>query len=71
MAGGMLIILGVARLGTAIKFIPYPVITGFTSAIALIIFSSQVKDFLGLRMGDVPADFAEKWRRLRRRDRRP
>src|SRR5687768_6768569 len=61
MAGLMLIVLGVARLGTAIKFIPYPVITGFTSAIALIIFSSQVKDFLGLRMGDVPADFVEKW----------
>lgn len=61
MAGVMLIVLGVARLGTAIKFIPYPVITGFTSAIALIIFSSQVKDFLGLRMGDVPADFIEKW----------
>jgi SulP family sulfate permease len=61
MAGAMLIMLGVARLGTAIKFIPYPVITGFTSAIALIIFSSQVKDFLGLRMGDVPADFIEKW----------
>jgi SulP family sulfate permease len=61
MAGVMLIVLGVARLGTAIKFIPYPVVTGFTSAIALIIFSSQVKDFLGLRMGDVPADFVEKW----------
>ncbi len=62
MAGLMLIVLGVARLGTAIKFIPYPVITGFTSAIALIIFSSQVKDFLGLRMGDVPAEFVDKWR---------
>ena len=62
MAGVMLIVLGVARLGTAIKFIPYPVITGFTSAIALIIFSSQVKDFLGLRMGDVPAEFVDKWR---------
>src|SRR5687768_12837756 len=61
MAGLMLIVLGVARLGTAIKFIPYPVITGFTSAIALIIFSSQVKDFFGLRMGDVPAEFVEKW----------
>jgi SulP family sulfate permease len=61
MAGAMLIVLGVARLGTAIKFIPYPVITGFTSAIALLIFSSQVKDFLGLRMGDVPAEFVEKW----------
>ena len=62
MAGGMLIVLGLARLGTAIKFIPYPVITGFTSAIALIIFSSQVKDFLGLRMGEVPAEFVDKWR---------
>ena len=62
MAGLMLIVLGVARLGTAIKFIPYPVITGFTSAIALIIFSSQVKDFLGLRMGEVPAEFVDKWR---------
>ena len=61
MAGVMLIVLGVARLGTAIKFIPYPVITGFTSAIALIIFSSQVKDFLGLRMGEVPAEFVDKW----------
>jgi SulP family sulfate permease len=61
MAGGMLIVLGVARLGSAIKFIPYPVISGFTSAIALIIFSSQVKDFLGLRMGDVPAEFVDKW----------
>ena len=61
MAGMVLIVLGVARLGTAIKFIPYPVITGFTSAIALIIFSSQVKDFLGLRMGDVPAEFVDKW----------
>ena len=61
MAGVMLIVLGVARLGTAIKFIPYPVITGFTSAIALIIFSSQVKDFLGLRMGEVPAEFVDRW----------
>ena len=66
MAGLMLIVLGVARLGTAIKFIPYPVITGFTSAIALIIFSSQVKDFLGLRMGDVPAEFVDKWRAFAR-----
>lgn len=62
MAGVILIGLGVARLGTAIKFIPYPVIVGFTSGIAVIIFSSQVKDALGLEMGDVPADFVEKWR---------
>jgi SulP family sulfate permease len=62
MAGVILIILGVAKLGAAIKFIPFPVITGFTSGIALIIFSSQVKDFLGLQMGTVPADFVDKWR---------
>jgi SulP family sulfate permease len=62
MAGLMLVILGVAKLGGAIKFIPYPVTTGFTTGIAVIIFSSQVKDFLGLRMGTVPADFLEKWR---------
>ena len=61
MAGVILIILGVARLGAAIKFIPFPVTTGFTSGIALIIFSSQVKDFLGLKMGTVPAEFVAKW----------
>ncbi|MEO8029915.1 MAG: sulfate permease [Gemmatimonadota bacterium] len=61
MAGVILIILGVARLGAAIKFIPFPVITGFTSGIALIIFSSEVKDFLGLRMGVIPAPFIDKW----------
>src|SRR4051794_23786194 len=51
MAGIILIVMGVAKLGAAIKFIPHPVVTGFTSGIALIIFSSEVKDFLGLRMG--------------------
>jgi SulP family sulfate permease len=60
-AGIMLVIMGLARLGAVIKFIPYPLIIGFTSGIALIIFSSQVKDFLGLQMGTVPADFIEKW----------
>lgn len=62
MAGVILIVLGVARLGAAIKFIPHPVVVGFTSGIAVIIFSSQVKDFLGLRMGEVPAEFIPKWR---------
>ena len=62
MAGVILIALGLAKLGGAIKFIPYPVTTGFTAGIAVVIFSSQVKDFLGLRMGAVPADFVEKWR---------
>lgn len=61
MAGAMLIAMGVARLGQIIKFIPFPVVTGFTSGIAVVIFSSQVKDLLGLRMGDVPAAFLQKW----------
>lgn len=61
MAGIMLIIMGFARLGTIIKFIPHPLIIGFTTGIAIIIFSSQVKDFLGLKMEAVPADFLEKW----------
>lgn len=62
MAGIMLIIMGFAKLGAVIKFIPHPLIIGFTSGIALIIFSSQVKDFLGLSMGAVPADFLAKWK---------
>ena len=61
MAGIMLIIMGFARLGTVIKFIPHPLIVGFTAGIAVIIFSSQVKDFLGLKMESVPANFLEKW----------
>src|SRR5438876_613648 len=62
MAGVILVGFGLARLGGAIKFIPYPVTIGFTSGIALIIFSGEVKDFLGLRMGTVPPEFVEKWR---------
>jgi sulfate permease, SulP family len=61
MASVILVVLGIARFGGAIKFIPYPVTIGFTSGIALLIFSSQVKDFLGLRMGPVPAEFIPKW----------
>jgi SulP family sulfate permease len=60
-AGVILIVMGLARMGALIKYIPYPVITGFTSGIAVIIFSSQLKDFLGLKMGAVPAEFVEKW----------
>jgi SulP family sulfate permease len=60
-AGILLVIMGVCKLGNVIKFIPYPLIVGFTSGIAVIIFSSQVKDFLGLKMGSVPADFINKW----------
>jgi SulP family sulfate permease len=62
MAGIILIILGFARLGSVIKFIPHPLIVGFTSGIALIIFSSQIKDYFGLKMGAVPADFIDKWK---------
>lgn len=60
MAGVMLVIFGIAKFGAVIKFIPHPVTTGFTSGIAVIIFVGQLKDLLGLRMGDVPADFVEK-----------
>ena len=60
-AGFMILIMGLARLGSVIKYIPHPLIVGFTSGIALIIFSSQVKDFLGLEMGAVPSDFLLKW----------
>ncbi|HEV8305645.1 MAG TPA: sulfate permease [Gemmatimonadales bacterium] len=61
MAGVILVIFGLVRMGGAIKFIPFPVTIGFTSGIALIIFSSQVKDLLGLDMGAVPAAFLTKW----------
>jgi len=61
MAGVILIGFGLARLGGAIKFIPFPVVTGFTSGIALIIFAGEVKDLLGLDMGAVPADFVGRW----------
>src|SRR5437899_2755196 len=61
LAGFMLIALGLARLGGIIKYIPYPVITGFTSGIAVIIFSSQIKDLLGLQTGKLPGDFLGKW----------
>ena len=61
MAGVFLLILGYAKLGTVIQFIPYPVIVGFTAGIALIILSSQINDFLGLGLTKVPADFIDKW----------
>ena len=62
MAGVLLIIMGVSQLGGAIKFIPYPVTTGFTSGIAVIIFSGQINDLLGLKLAKVPAPFLEKMR---------
>ncbi len=61
LAGLMLIAAGLMRLGTLMKYMPQPVITGFTAGIAVSIFSSQVKDLLGLRMGEVPAEFFPRW----------
>ncbi len=61
-AGAILIGMGLLRLGALIKFIPYPLTVGFTAGIAVIICSSQVRDFLGLQTGAVPADFIDKWR---------
>ena len=61
LAGIMLIVAGLAGLGTWIKYIPQPVVTGFTAGIALVIFSTQIKDLLGLPMGAVPGEFLEKW----------
>ncbi|SRR5579871_6381748 len=61
LAGLILIAMGFSRMGTLVKYIPFPVITGFTSGIAVVIFSTQVKDFLGLKMDSAPADFPDKW----------
>ncbi len=62
LAGFMLVGMGVLRLGTIIKFMPYPIVVGFTSGIALVIFSSQIRDFFGLQVSQaVPSDFIEKW----------
>jgi sulfate permease, SulP family len=64
LAGGLLVTMGVARMGTMIKFIPYPVTMGFTSGIAVLIFSTQIKDFLGLQVDKVPSEFVEKMKVL-------
>ena len=61
MAGIFLILLGAFHLGTIIKYIPYPIVVGFTSGIAVTIFTTQVKDLFGLSIENVPADFIEKW----------
>ena len=61
MAGVFLIGFGLLHLGTIIKYIPYPIIVGFTSGIAVTIFTTQVKDLLGMQIDNVPADFIEKW----------
>src|SRR5437870_9829190 len=64
MAGVMLLIMGFTRMGTMIKFIPYPVTMGFTCGIAVVIFRTQIKDLLGLKLDPVPADFVEKMKAL-------
>ena len=61
MAGLILILMGLFRLGTVIKFIPYPIVVGFTAGIALTIFSTQINDFLGLGLRDIPGQFIPKW----------
>ena len=61
MAGVILVVMGLVGFGSMISFIPHPLVTGFTSGIALIIFSGQIKDFFGLRMGTVPTSFVGKW----------
>lgn len=62
LAGLFVLLFGLVRLGAVIRYVPYPVTTGFTTGIAVIIATSQVKDFFGLQMGSVPAEFVEKWR---------
>ena len=64
LAGGLLLVMGIARLGTMIKYIPYPVTMGFTSGIAVLIFTTQLKDFFGLRVDNVPSEFIEKMKVL-------
>lgn len=61
LAGMILIVAGYAQLGKLIKFVPHPVVTGFTAGIAVIIASTQVKDFFGLAIEEVPADFVPQW----------
>jgi SulP family sulfate permease len=60
-AGIMLVAMGLLRLGSVIKFIPYPVVVGFTSGIAMTIFATQIKDLTGMNIDSVPADFIQKW----------
>jgi len=64
MAGVILVVMGLAKMGSMIKFIPYPVTMGFTSGIAVLIFSTQIKDFLGLKVAGVPGEFLERIRVL-------
>ena len=61
LAGIIMLVMGLLKLGTVIKFIPYPIVVGFTSGIALTIFTTQINDLFGLGISDLPADFVSKW----------
>ena len=61
LAGIILVLFGLFKFGSTIKYIPYPITIGFTSGIAVTIFSSQINDFLGLNLSDIPAEFTNKW----------
>lgn len=61
MAGMLMILFGLLKLGTIIKYVPYPTTTGFTSGIAIVLLSTQIKDFFGLTTGEVPSEFIGKW----------
>lgn len=61
LAGIIMLVMGLLKLGTVIKFIPYPIVVGFTSGIALTIFTTQINDLFGLGISDMPADFLSKW----------
>ena len=61
MAGAFLVLFGLLHLGPIIKYIPYPIVVGFTSGIAVTIFTTQIKDLFGLQLASVPSDFIEKW----------
>ena len=61
LAGIILVLMGIFKLGSIIKFIPYPIVVGFTSGIAVVIFSTQVKDFLGLSIDNLPSEFIPQW----------
>lgn len=61
LAGIILIVMGISKLGNLVKYIPYPITTGFTNGIAIVIFSTQIKDFFGFNLTKVPSEFIEKW----------
>jgi SulP family sulfate permease len=61
LGAALLLVMGVCKIGSWIKYVPHPLVTGFTTGLAVMVFSSQIKDFFGLKMGSAPADFVNKW----------